>query len=109
MLSDSKITLNTHIDISSEFASNMRLFEATGVGTCLLTERQENLKDIFEPDAEVVTYSCPEEAVEKANYLLTNADERKQIAEAGQQRTIKNHTFEQRAGQIDQMIRKWSR
>ena len=108
MLFDSKITLNTHIDISSEFASNMRLFEATGVGTCLLTERQANLKDIFEPDTEVATYSCPQEAVEKANYLLANADERKQIAEAGQQRTIKNHTFEQRAGQIDQMIRKWS-
>jgi spore maturation protein CgeB len=109
MLSDSKVTLNTHIDISSEFASNMRLFEATGVGTCLLTEKQANLKDIFEPNTEVVTYSCPQEAVENANYLLVNADQRNQIAEAGQQRTIKNHTFDQRAIEIDQMIRKWSR
>ena len=33
-LHDSRVALNTHIDISPVNASNMRLFEATGVGTC---------------------------------------------------------------------------
>ena len=51
-LRDSQVTLNTHIDISPRSASNMRLFEATGAGSCLLTDRKENLDwTLFEEDA----------------------------------------------------------
>src|SRR5439155_26719771 len=35
---NSRITLNIHADSSDKFASNMRLFEVTGVGGCLLTD-----------------------------------------------------------------------
>jgi hypothetical protein len=102
---ESLVALNTHIDLSSLYASNMRLFEATGVGSCLLTERQENLKELFEPEAEVVTYRTDEEAVEKINYLLSNENECRKIALAGQKRTLENHTFDIRAKQLDQIIR----
>lgn len=104
-IAGSRVTLNTHIDISSDWASNMRLFEATGVGACLLTERQANLSDLFEPDVEVVTYASPEEAAEKAGYLLKRDDVRRAIAAAGQRRTLKCHTFDHRAAQLDRWIR----
>ncbi|PNW30956.1 UNVERIFIED_CONTAM: hypothetical protein BEN50_20150 [Euhalothece sp. KZN 001] len=103
-LYNSKVTLNNHIDIASQYASNMRLYEATGVGTCLLTDAQQNLKEIFESDQEVVTYSHPEEAVEKVNYLLKTPDERDKIAKAGQARTLRDHTFAHRAEYIEQLI-----
>jgi spore maturation protein CgeB len=103
-LHESKMTLNTHIDISTRWASNMRLYEATGVGTCLLTERQKNLGEIFEPDTEVVTYGSPEEAVEKARYLLERDGEREKIARAGQRRTLKDHTYDRRARELDAII-----
>ena len=83
----------------------MRLFEATGVGTCLLSDTRENMPDLFEVDKEVVTYSTIDEAVEKVNYLLENEDVRKEIASAGQRRTLKDHTIFNRYQQIDEVIR----
>ncbi|MCX5964298.1 MAG: glycosyltransferase [Cyanobacteria bacterium] len=104
-LYNSKITLNNHIDISRNSASNMRLYEATGVGTCLLTDWQENLHELFELEKEVVTYRTVEEAIEKVKYLLDHEQECKQIAKAGQARTLKDHTFAQRSVQLDAIIR----
>lgn len=105
-LHDSKVTFNNHIDISSRVASNMRLFEATGVGTCLITDWKDNLHDLFEPDREVVTYRSPQECVEKVKWLLEHPQEREAIAQAGQTRTLKDHTFDQRAIEIDYIIRR---
>lgn len=105
-LHESRVTLNTHIDISAGSASNMRLYEATGVGSCLLTERQPDLGEAFAPDAEVATYGSPEEAVEKARYLLEHEEARRAIAAAGQRRTLRDHTFAVRARQLDGIIRR---
>lgn len=104
-LRDSRIVFNNHIDISPVSASNMRLFEATGVGACLLTDWKENLADLFESEREVVTYRTAEECAEKVNYLLAHEDERRKIAVAGQLRTLREHTFENRAARIDEIIR----
>ncbi len=104
-LSESQVTLNTHIDISGGFASNMRLYEATGVGTCLLTDWKPNLGELFEPDVEVVTYGSTSEAIEKVQYLLEHEEERKAIARAGQARTLRDHTYAQRAIQLDEIIK----
>jgi spore maturation protein CgeB len=104
-LRDSKVTLNTHIDISRDSASNMRLFEATGVGACLLTDWKRNIAQLFEPETEVLTYRNVDECVEKLRYLLEHDDQRRSIAAAGQRRTLREHTFTNRAGQIDEIIR----
>jgi spore maturation protein CgeB len=104
-LRDSRVALNTHIDISPVNASNMRLFEATGVGACLLTDWKANLPELFEPDAEVVAYRDAAECVEKVKYLLGREAERRRIAAAGQRRTLREHTFAARALQIDAVIR----
>ena len=101
----SRVTLNTHIDISATHASNMRLYEATGVGSCLLTDAKGNLRDLFEPDVEVVTYNNWEECVEKLNYLLAHESEREAIAKAGQRRTLRDHNFDARATQLERIIK----
>jgi hypothetical protein len=104
-LHDTKVALNSHIDISPLSASNIRLFEATGVGSCLLTDNKSNLSTLFEPDREVVAFSSSEECAEKVSYLLEHESERIAIAQAGQRRTLRDHTFKQRAQQLDQMLR----
>ena len=104
VLSKSSVTFNNHIDISRNSASNMRLFEATGVGTCLLTDWKSNLHELFEPDYEVVTYRSVEECIEKAKWLLDNPLERDKIAKAGQARTLREHTFDNRALVLDEII-----
>jgi glycosyltransferase involved in cell wall biosynthesis len=92
-LADSKITLNMH---ATKFAGNMRLLEATGVGTCLLTDDLANIRYYFEPDKEIVTYKSIPEAVEKIKYLLSHDKERKAIALAGQKRTLEQYSLEAR-------------
>jgi spore maturation protein CgeB len=106
LLHDSRITLNTHIDISPRSASNMRLYEATGVGTCLLTDWKDNLTELFEPDREVVTYKSADEVVEKVRYLLDHERERSAIATAGHRRALRDHTASQRARIFAEIIRK---
>lgn len=86
-LHDSKITLNMHGD-RIKFAANIRLYEATGAGSCLLTDWKENICEIFEPDKEVVTYHSKEEAWDKIKFLLKHESIRKQIAERGQKKTL---------------------
>jgi hypothetical protein len=105
ILARSRLTLNNHIDVAEDYAGNSRLFEATGMGACLITDWKRNLTEMFEPDSEVVTYKSPEECIEKVNYLLAHESERQVIAQAGQQRTLSCHTFERRSVRLDELIR----
>jgi spore maturation protein CgeB len=100
VLAKSRLTLNNHEKVAGRFANNMRLYEATGVGTCLLTDAKENLAELFEPDVEVVTYSNLSELVEKARYLLDHEDVRAAVAQAGQKRTLKDHTWKKRMEEL---------
>jgi hypothetical protein len=92
-LLDSKFTLNHHIDVSGPVAGNSRLMEATGAGTCLVTDWKPNLSEFYEPDIEVVTFKNAKEAIDKIQYLQRNEEERKKIAIAGQKRTLRDHSF----------------
>ena len=103
-LSKSKIGFNSHGGVAGEYAANVRLFEVSGVGSCLLTDHKKNIADFFTPDKEVVTYKSAEECIEKVNWLLTHPKEMKEIALAGQKRTLREHTFERRAESLNEII-----
>lgn len=105
LLGRSRLTFNCHIDAAETSAGNARLFEATGMGTCLITDWKTNLPQLFDPDTEVVTYRSIEECIEKVNYLVDHEAERQTIAAAGQRRTLRNHTYAARAAQLDEVIR----
>ncbi len=110
VLQRSRITLNRHArndvrgHVSHEFANNMRLFEATGVGTCLLTEMRSNLTTMFEPDVEVVTYTSQQECLEKIRYYLDHPVQRAGIALAGQVRTLREHTYTLRMAELTERL-----
>ena len=80
------------------------MFEATGVGACLLTDAGSNLGDLFLDDYEVVTYRSIDEAIEKSKFLIENDDERRAIAMRGQARTLRHHTIRNRCELIDEVI-----
>ncbi len=100
----SKISFNNHMAKSWGSVGNLRMYEATGMGTCMLTDTGDNIRDLFEPDREVVTYSSIDECVEKVRYLLDHDDVRRQIGLAGQRRTLRDHTMDNRARQVDSMV-----
>jgi spore maturation protein CgeB len=84
----SLITLNSHIDMVGREAGNARLFEATGVGTFLLTDFKDNLQTLFEPSREVVAWRSVNECLSMIDRYLNDEDERTAVAMASQ------HTFD---------------
>jgi hypothetical protein len=107
LLRASGISLNHHIDVAEEYAGNVRLFEATGCGSMLLTDWKTNLHEMFEPGKEVVAYRTPEECVELIDHYLNHDDEREAIARAGQERTIRDHTFYHRMQELSGLLRRY--
>jgi hypothetical protein len=105
VLARSRIAVNRHGDIAEYYANNMRLFEATGVGALLVTESARNLPGLFTPGEEVVTYSSPDELIEKLRHYAEHPDERERIAAAGQRRTLADHTYTRRMEQLDELLR----
>lgn len=93
-IAESRITLNVHIDVAGNHAGNIRMFEATGMGTCLLTEQSENIDKLFKHGEEVITYKSKEELLEIIQKMLSQNERVEQIAKAGQKRTLKSHTLE---------------
>ncbi len=104
LLAGSRITLNRHIDVAENHANNMRLFEATGCGALLLTDYRDNLGELFEIGREVVAYRSPEEAVLLARYYQQHPEEAAAIARAGQQRTLRDHSYQRRMHQTAQIL-----
>jgi hypothetical protein len=100
LLGASKITVNNHGSWAASYANNMRLFEATGMGTLLLTDWKANLHQMFEPDREVVTYRDHEECAERIRHYLNRPEDRLSIARAGQRRTLRDHTYRQRMEEL---------
>ncbi len=104
ILRRSRLSLNHHIEISGPYANNMRLYETTGVGTLLLTDWKENLPEMFDPVAELAVYRSAQDCVEKIGHYLREEDERSRLARAGQERTLREHTYRQRMAQLVALV-----
>jgi hypothetical protein len=104
VLREARVALNRHIDVAEGFANNMRLYEATGVGTMLLTDEGSNLTELFEPGREVVTYADEDMLVEKIDHFLRHEDERRAIARAGQERTLREHGYVRRMRELAALL-----
>jgi spore maturation protein CgeB len=104
VLARAGIALNRHIAAAEGYANNMRLYEATGVGALLLTEAAPNLAELFEPGREVVAYGSDEELVELLRHYLAHPDARREIAAAGQRRTLSEHTYAQRMVELQAIL-----
>ncbi|MBE6094909.1 MAG: glycosyltransferase family 1 protein [Schwartzia succinivorans] len=106
-LQQASAALNIHADSSPFYASNMRLYETTGVGTCLLTEGKGNLGELFEENREVVPYSSDEDCMEKAKWLIAHPEKCELIAKAGQARCLRDHTYDRRVDEWEYLLGKY--
>ena len=96
VLSDSRITVNQHESWAGDHANNLRLYEATGVGTLLITDAKSDLSTLFKPHQEVVVYHSVEECRELIDHFLAHPAEAAAIAAAGRRRTLSEHTYAHR-------------
>lgn len=93
VFAESKITINRHISISENYANNMRLYEATGMGALLLTDHKKNIDELFSVGREILTYASGEEAISKIHYYLKNWDQGAAIAHRGCIATHQRHSY----------------
>lgn len=77
-----------------------RVFEVPGTGGFLLTGDADNIRDYYEDGKEVVIFKDMADLAQKAKYYLAHDDERKAIAKAGYERTLREHTYEKRFNEI---------
>jgi spore maturation protein CgeB len=104
LLARARIVLNRHGRVAAEYANNMRLYEATGMGALLLTEDKRNIGELFEPGTEVVVYEDKRELVDLVSYYLEHEEERRRIAAAGQRRTLRDHTYAVRMRELAEIL-----
>lgn len=101
MFNRSKINLNLNNACDTRFKQiKGRNFEVPGCGGFLLTGRPENLEEYYELGKEIVTFDTTADMIEKIKYYLAHEEEREKIAEAGYQRTLKDHTYSTRLDHI---------
>ena len=105
MLSNSKICINTHAD-NQKFSGNMRLFDVTGMGSLLLTDKNKDSKNFFIPNKECVEFECAEDAVEKINWLLKNQKQLVEISENGRKKTLKFFSYNNTCEKISSILNK---
>jgi spore maturation protein CgeB len=105
-LASSKIALNRHIDVAEGHANNMRLYEATAMGAALLTDRGSNLEELFAPGREVTTYASIDDLVAQIEHLRAHPAERMALAEAGQARTLGEHSFAARMAELAELLQR---
>ncbi len=99
--SQSRIVFNTSIagDVT------MRIFEGTACGALVLTDAMANgLEELFEVGQEIVVFQDDKDLLGRIDYYLAHEEERIAIAVAGQRRTLREHTYIQRAQRIVEVI-----
>jgi len=115
VLGNSKITVNAHAEVlfnkeqptnaTERWANNMRLFEATGMGALLVTEYRDNLSDLFEIGREVVAYRSDDECAALVRYYAQHPLDAREIALAGQARTLRDHSYAARMRDLSTHLR----
>lgn len=104
VLASNLICINSHVPIIKWGAGNMRMFEATGMGTCLLTDDKKENQELFEIDKEIVTYANLEEFKDKLKWLMNCPNEAEKIGKAAQKKTLDVHTYQNKAYQLNEYI-----
>jgi spore maturation protein CgeB len=77
-----------------------RNFEIPGAGGFLMTSPADNLEEYYEDGKEIVVFRSTTELKERISYYLRHDSERSGIAQAGYERTIRDHTWDRRWNDI---------
>ena len=104
LLRSAKICLNIHAELAEKTGGNMRVFEATGIGSFLLTDLGRQDHGLFQSGREIETFRNQGELREKVLHYLQNPEERNRIAKAGQQKCLREFSLIQTAEKFEELI-----
>jgi spore maturation protein CgeB len=87
--------------VMAGYSPSVRLFEAAACGATILSDNWPGLNTFFEPGTEILV---PLDAADVVRYVALEDSELRSIGEAAQQRVLREHTSEVRAGQFEQAV-----
>jgi spore maturation protein CgeB/Tfp pilus assembly protein PilF/ubiquinone/menaquinone biosynthesis C-methylase UbiE len=101
VLNESRIVFNSALANDM----NMRVFEALGCGSLLVTDRAEGsgLEEFFRDGEHLVIYDDSNLA-DKVQYYLEREDLREKVARQGREEVLARHTYEHRAAELERVI-----
>ena len=79
---------------------NCRAFELAGIGACQIIDHKPVLAEHFRAGEEIESFRTIDELTEKVRHFLRNPDRALAIAQAGQRRAHRDHTYEARLREI---------
>lgn len=83
----------------------LRPFEITSAGTMMLGQvYREELPELFEAGKDFISFVGVGELREKAQYYLEHEEERRKIARAGFERTLRDHTYIDRIRKVFEIV-----
>ena len=106
ILNNTKILINIHIG-DTEYAGNMRMFEGTGSGCMLLTDKKKDNDKLFSINKErkdIEDYESAEDLVNKLKFYLGNKNQLNLIAKNGRETTLELHNYDLRVREISNYL-----
>jgi len=102
--SSSDVTLNITRGPMVEYgySPSVRLFEAAGCATCVVSDPWEGLEEVFEVGRELLVVSDEEEMVRLLAEL--NPERAEEVGERARARALREHTYEVRAAQLMELL-----
>ncbi len=91
-----RIVLNVHDDTDMGFKPNMRIFEAAGCRSLVLTDNAFGLGNLFRPGEEILCYSDMADLLNIAGRYIASSADGSTIATKAYQRAHSDHTYDQR-------------
>jgi spore maturation protein CgeB len=82
----------------------LREFEAPMSGALYLAEQQDELAEYFVPGKEVLTYADRDELLDQVRCFLRNPEAAERVRRAGRLRSLREHTWQHRFGELFQAI-----
>ena len=79
---------------------NQRVFDVPACGAFLLTDRQGQLADLFDPGRDVITYETPDEALDLARYYRDHEADRLAVIARARCRVLAEHTYRHRLNKL---------
>lgn len=106
--SASKIVLVTHYQDPEKrfpvYQASPRVFEAMACGAFVIVDNQKDVFLLFKDGVHLGRFDEPDDLVSKVRYYLDHPEERKKIADRGQEEVIKNHTYVHRIEKLLSLI-----
>ena len=98
--------INIGLSVNNITGLNFRVFEFSACGCLIMVNKEcEDISRCYSVGTEAVVYDTPEDLNKLISDIVNNPLKYEQIAQAGYERTIKEHTYEKRMQQMFEMMK----